>query len=63
MSDGKSVEVGLLGTDGFVGTPLVAGYSQELIPAVMKLDIGRRYFQTFGHMQIHDDYLRLEFAR
>src|SRR3984893_4614684 len=26
MSDGKSVEVGLLGTDGFVGTPLVAGY-------------------------------------
>jgi CRP-like cAMP-binding protein len=37
MSDGKSVEVGLLGTDGFVGTPLVAGYKTSSSRVIMQI--------------------------
>lgn len=37
MSDGKSVEVGLLGTDGFVGTPLVAGYKSSPSRVIMQI--------------------------
>ena len=37
MSDGKSVEVGLLGTDGFVGTPLVAGYQTSPSRVIMQI--------------------------
>ena len=37
MSDGKSVEVGLLGTDGFVGTPLVAGYKTSPSRVIMQI--------------------------
>ena len=37
MSDGKSVEVGLLGTDGFVGTPLVAGYRTSPSRVIMQI--------------------------
>jgi CRP-like cAMP-binding protein len=37
MSDGKSVEVGLLGTDGFVGTRLVAGYKTSPSRVIMQI--------------------------
>ena len=37
MSDGKSVEVGLLGTDGFVGTPLVAEYKTSPSRVIMQI--------------------------
>ena len=37
MSDGKSVEVGLLGTDGFVGMPLVAGYKTSPSRVIMQI--------------------------
>jgi hypothetical protein len=42
MFDGKSVEVGLLGTDGFVGTPLVAGYRTSPSRVIMQI-AGRRF--------------------
>jgi len=35
MSDGKSVEVGLAGCEGFVGSPLLAGYRTSPTQAVM----------------------------
>jgi CRP-like cAMP-binding protein len=37
MSDGKSVEVGLIGTEGFVGTPLVAGYKSSPARVIMQI--------------------------
>ncbi len=43
MSDGKSVEVGLIGTEGFVGTPLVAGYRSS--PARVIMQIGGSAFR------------------
>jgi CRP-like cAMP-binding protein len=38
MADGKSVEVGLTGKEGFVGVPLLAGFSTSPSRAVMQLD-------------------------
>jgi CRP-like cAMP-binding protein len=37
MSDGKSVEVGLIGTEGFVGTPLAAGYKTSPTRVIMQI--------------------------
>jgi CRP-like cAMP-binding protein len=36
--DGKSVEVGLIGTEGFVGLPLVAGFRQAATRAVVQVE-------------------------
>ena len=38
MADGKSVEVGLTGKEGFVGVPLLAGFSTSPSRAVMQVD-------------------------
>ena len=38
MADGKSVEVGLTGKEGFVGLPLLAGFSTSPSRAVMQVD-------------------------
>jgi CRP-like cAMP-binding protein len=38
MGDGKSVEVGLAGKEGFVGLPLLAGFSTSPSRAVMQVD-------------------------
>jgi CRP-like cAMP-binding protein len=38
MADGKSVEVGLAGKEGFVGVPLLAGFSTSPSRAVMQVD-------------------------
>ena len=38
MTDGKSVEVGLTGKEGFVGLPLVVGYSTSPTRAVVQID-------------------------
>jgi CRP-like cAMP-binding protein len=38
MADGKSVEVGLTGKEGFVGLPLLAGFSTSPARAVMQVD-------------------------
>ena len=38
MTDGKSVEVGLTGKEGFVGLPLLAGFSTSPSRAVMQVD-------------------------
>jgi CRP-like cAMP-binding protein len=37
MSDGKSVEVGLTGTEGFVGLPLTVGYGTSPTRALMQI--------------------------
>jgi CRP-like cAMP-binding protein len=37
MSDGKSVEVGLTGAEGFVGLPLVVGYTTSPTHAVVQI--------------------------
>ena len=37
MSNGKTVEVGLSGKDGFIGTPLVAGYKSSPTRVVMQV--------------------------
>ena len=38
MADGKSVEVGLAGKEGFVGVPLLVGFSTSPSRAVMQVD-------------------------
>ena len=38
MADGKSVEVGLAGKEGFVGVPLLAGFTTSPSRAVMQVD-------------------------
>ena len=38
LSDGKSVEVGLTGSEGFVGLPLVAGYATSATRAVIQIE-------------------------
>ena len=38
MGDGKSVEVGLTGKEGFVGVPLLAGFSTSPSRVVMQVD-------------------------
>jgi CRP-like cAMP-binding protein len=38
MTDGKSVEVGLTGKEGFVGLPLVVGYSTSPTRAIVQID-------------------------
>jgi CRP-like cAMP-binding protein len=38
MADGKSVEVGLTGKEGFVGLPLLAGFSTSPSRALMQVD-------------------------
>jgi CRP-like cAMP-binding protein len=38
MADGKSVEVGLAGKEGFVGVPLLAGFSTSPSRVVMQVD-------------------------
>ena len=38
MADGKSVEVGLAGNEGFVGVPLLAGFSTSPYRVVMQVD-------------------------
>jgi CRP-like cAMP-binding protein len=38
MSDGKSVEVGLTGKEGFVGLPLIVGFRSSPTLAVMQVD-------------------------
>jgi CRP-like cAMP-binding protein len=37
MSDGKSVEVGLVGREGFVGSPLLAGFRTSPTRAIMQV--------------------------
>ena len=37
MSDGKSVEVGLTGKEGFVGLPLIVGYSTSPTRAIVQI--------------------------
>jgi CRP-like cAMP-binding protein len=37
MSDGKSVEVGLVGSEGFVGSPLLAGFRTSPTRAIMQV--------------------------
>ena len=37
MADGKSVEVGLNGAEGFVGTPLLAGFKTSATSVVMQV--------------------------
>ncbi len=43
MTDGKSVEVGLSGTEGFVGTPLLAGFKTS--PTNVLMQIGGSAFR------------------
>jgi len=38
MSDGKSVEVGLTGKEGFVGLPIVVGYSTSPTRAIIQIE-------------------------
>lgn len=38
LTDGKSVEVGLTGKDGFVGLPLIVGYSSSPTRTVIQID-------------------------
>jgi CRP-like cAMP-binding protein len=38
MSDGKSVEVGLTGKEGFVGLPLIVGYSTSPTRAIIQIE-------------------------
>ena len=38
MSDGKSVEVGLAGRDGFVGLPVIVGFLTSPTQAVMQIE-------------------------
>jgi CRP-like cAMP-binding protein len=38
MSDGKSVEVGLTGKEGFVGLPLIVGYSTSPTRAIVQIE-------------------------
>ena len=38
MSDGKSVEVGLTGKEGFIGLPLVVGYSTSPTRAIVQIE-------------------------
>jgi len=38
MADGKSVEVGLTGREGFVGVPLLAGFSTSSSRVIMQVD-------------------------
>ena len=38
MSDGKSVEVGLSGKEGFVGLPLIVGFATSPTQAVMQIE-------------------------
>jgi CRP-like cAMP-binding protein len=38
MTDGKSVEVGLSGKEGFVGLPLIVGYSTSPTRAIVQID-------------------------
>ncbi len=38
MTDGKSVEVGLTGKEGFVGLPLVVGYSTSPTRGIVQID-------------------------
>jgi CRP-like cAMP-binding protein len=40
MTDGKSVEVGLTGKEGFVGLPLIVGYSTSPTRAIVQIDAG-----------------------
>jgi CRP-like cAMP-binding protein len=40
MSDGKSVEVGLAGREGFVGLPLIVGYRTSPIRAIIQISGG-----------------------
>lgn len=42
LSDGKSVEVGLTGSEGFVGLPLVAGYATSATRAVVQIAASAR---------------------
>jgi CRP-like cAMP-binding protein len=38
MSDGKSVEVGLTGNEGFVGVPLIVGYNSSPTRAIVQIE-------------------------
>jgi CRP-like cAMP-binding protein len=38
MSDGKSVEVGLTGKEGFIGLPLIVGYSTSPTRAIVQIE-------------------------
>src|ERR1700686_5160079 len=38
MNDGKSVEVGLTGKEGFVGLPLIVGYSTSPTRAIVQIE-------------------------
>jgi CRP-like cAMP-binding protein len=38
MNDGKSVEVGLTGNEGFVGLPLIVGYSTSPTRAIVQIE-------------------------
>src|SRR5580658_5213068 len=38
MSDGKSVEVGLTGKEGFVGLPLIVGYTTSPTRGVIQIE-------------------------
>jgi CRP-like cAMP-binding protein len=58
MTDGKSVEVGLSGSEGFVGLPLAAGWKTSPIQTVMQVAgsahrIGAREFEEVLHSCPH----------
>src|SRR6202035_3824793 len=38
LSDGKSVEVGLTGREGFVGLPLIVGYTTSPTRAIIQIE-------------------------
>jgi CRP-like cAMP-binding protein len=38
MTDGKSVEVGLTGSEGFIGLPLIVGYSTSPTRAIVQIE-------------------------
>ena len=49
MSDGKSVEVGLSGREGFVGLPLIVGFDTSPTQAVMQIGGHRLQSDRRGH--------------
>lgn len=73
MSDGKSVEVGLSGKEGFVGLPLIVGFDTSPTQAVMQIggtgfqataedmkDILRRYPQLAKSLHRYSQELALQ---
>lgn len=62
MSDGKSVEVGLAGTEGFIGAPLLVGLKTSPTRVVMQVAGSAFRIKPKDLMAILHDYPKLEIA-